>query len=361
MLALCGFSACYYILTAILLRHWLGQPRAACRAGFGPATFFRPIKSGEPHLEGDLRQFLEGVVPGDQVLVGTGCDEDLLACRNLAAQFSALDIVVVPCQPDLHKNPKVNKLAQLEPHARHDDWIVLDSDTRPGREFLQAFRSEWESSGADAACAPYVFADCPTRAARFDAIGTALSLWPGVSLLRAVGRAGFLTGACMGIKAPLLRARGGWRILGTSLADDHDLGRLVSRSGGRVHIAASCVSLRTGKMDLREWVFHQHRTFATYRLCNPWGSLGLPLTQGVAVSLLFVIGRPGSPLRWLLHGLLLFLRMACLSFLPSGGPRSRPADVWFVCLLEPLFWLSSWILPHVRWGEKWIRPEKIPD
>ena len=356
----CAFSACFYALTSILLRRWLRGPSAPIRSGLALATFFRPIKAGEPHLEEDLARFLLAMEPGDQVIIGTDCESDFRTCERLVAESALPNAACLRCVPGLLENPKVNKLVQMESLAQHDRWIILDSDTRPDHRFLQSFRSEWDASGADAASSPYAFAGHETQAARLDGIGTALSLWPGVSLLRASGRVDFLTGACMGIKAPILRERGGWRILGSSLADDNELGRIVLQSGGRIHMASTCISLRAGKMNWQEWALHQHRTFATYRLCNPWGSLGLPLTHGVALSLVLALAKPRSCFRWTLHATLLALRMACARSLPSAAPHPHPASVWLVSLLEPLFWIASWLFPCVRWGGMWIRPKKLP-
>ena len=359
-LAACTFSAGFSILTSILLRRWL-RPRPALRTGFKPVTFFRPIKSGEPYLEADLSAFLQALEPGDQVLIGTHCENDLRTCEALIARFDLPDASCLRCVPGLHKNPKINKLVQMEPLARHDRWIILDSDTRPNRQFLRSFRSEWEAARANAISAPYGFTDCETLAARLDSLGTSLSLWPGVALLRATNRLDFLTGACMGIDAQFLRARGGWSVLGSSLADDHELGRLVLAAGGRIEIAATCISIRAGKMGWKEWALHQHRVFATYRLCNPSGSLGLPLTHGVAISFALALAKPRSAFRWAAHASLLALRVICANALPSSAPHLRhsPSSVWLVSILEPFFWLSSLLFPNVRWNGKWIRSEKI--
>ena len=378
--AACAFSACafssgFYLVTSILLRRWLRPPPAPCGSKFEPVTFFRPIKSGEPHLAADLSIFFQSLEPEDQVLIGTDSENDLRICANLVRESCLPNVSCLRCVPSLHDNPKVNKLVQMESLARHKRWIILDSDTRPDRQFLRAFRAEWESTRADAISAPYAFTDCESEAARLDAIGTSLSLWPGVAMLRATGRIDFLTGACMGIKAQILQARGGWSILGSVLADDYELGRVVLQTGGRIHMASACISLRAGKMNWLEWVLHQHRTFATYRLCNPLGSLALPLTHGVAISFALALVTPRSLFRWTAHAVLFALRWACLNSLPSPAPlplqkqhrqlcdtsKLRPVRTWIVCLFEPIFWLSSWILPSVRWSGKWIRPRKITD
>ncbi len=357
-LLVCAFSAVFYGVTAFLLRRWLGRPRPADPATFEPVTFFRPIKAGEPHLEADLRLFLAGIEPGDQVIFGTASAEEFSLCRRLIEEFRLPDADCIGCVPGLHENPKVDKLVQMEGRARHPRWIILDSDTCPDRAFLRAFRSEWASCGADAISAPYAFARDGGTASRLDAAGTTLSLWPGVSILRAAGRVDFLTGACMGVPGRFLQAGGGWKCLGSSLADDFELGRLVRAAGGTIGIASAAVTIRTGTITWLEWISHQHRAFATYRLCNPWGSLGIPLTHGVAVSLVLLLAHPASASRWLLHGLLLVLRTGCLRACPRSSAAQGPAVTWFASLAEPLFWASSLLVPFVRWGGQWIRPKR---
>jgi len=357
-LFVCAFSAVFYLLGAVLLRRWLGCSRPTGFAASEPVTFLRPIKTGEPHLEDDLRLFLSGIEPGDQVVFGTSSERDALLCRRLIEDFCLPDAICIECLPGLHENPKVNKLAQMEGFARHPLWIILDSDTCPDRAFLTTFRSEWTSCGADAVSAPYAFARDGGLASLLDAAGTSLSLWPGVALLRAAGRVDFLTGACMGVPARFVQAGGGWKCLGSRLADDFELGRLIRAAGGTIGITSVCISIRTGTITWQEWISHQHRAFATYRLCNPWGSLGIPLTHGVAVSFVLLLGHPASAIRWLLHAQLLLLRTRCLRACPRPTTGQGPVIAWLVSLAEPFFWASSLLLPCVRWGEQWIRPKR---
>jgi len=347
------FTIGYCLLAAGLLRRWFVRQETP-RSPLEPVTFFRPIKSGEPGLARNLEIFLEAVEPGDRVLFGAFSSEDRELCGGLARKFPSLDIHCPPLRDLDCLNPKIGKLLQLEPLAIHDRWIVLDSDTMTGPEFLCAFRAEWQDSGADAFSSPYVF-DCPGNLpARLDAIGTELSLWPGVAILRAGGRVDFLTGACMAVRAAALRRVGGWKAFVDELADDHELGRAVSRSGGRVGISRCVATLTPPRATVTDWLLHQHRVFATFRRCNPSGFLGLPLTFGLALSFLSVLANPLSPGRWLLHLVVSISRQAVATALP--GRRRLWTDVWMAGLAEPLFWAASLLLLPVRWAGKWIKP-----
>ena len=367
------FSGAFYLATSFLLRRWLGgNPTVASHSPVGekdklaltarlppncqdPVTFFRPIKTGEANLRKNLEVFLSAVDSGDQVLFSATAPDELQLCEDLAAGHPGLDIVCLRAVEKIHRNPKINKLAQMEALASRERWIVLDSDAMPDRAFLRAFRAEWQAINSDAISAPYAFQPALTLPSRLDALGTSLALWPGVALLRSTGRVDFLTGACLGVKASALRELGGWKCLGDSLADDNELGRLISRAGGRVNIASAVLALEVPDLTWKEWILHQHRTFVTFRLCNPAGSLGIPLTHGAGLSFLFLLLNPLSPGRWLLHLSLLLLRAESAKPLP--GPSNKLRDIWLVSLLEPFFWLLSWLPLPVWWAGQWIGPE----
>ena len=347
------FTAAYFLVAAGLLRRWLRGSKAV--GPLEPVTFFRPLKSGEPGLARNLEAFLAGVGPDDRILFGASGGDERELCADLARKFPDLEIHCPPLGDGGCANPKIGKLMQLEPLATHDRWIVLDSDAIADGEFLRAFRREWQESAAAAFSAPYVFEEGASLAARLDAAGTELALWPGVAVLRATGRVDFLTGACMAVKGDVLRRLGGWGIFANTLADDHELGRAVSRSGERVGISRCVLTLAAPSVGTRDWLLHQHRAFVTFRLCNPRGSLGLPLTFGLAFSFFSALAKPLSLRRWALHLALLACRRTAADALP--GRRSLPV-VWLSGLVEPAFWLIARLPLPVRWTGKWIWKER---
>ncbi len=337
------------------MRETTNRRRRRCAPA--PVTFFRPIKQGEAGLQKNLAAFLSAVEPRDQVIFCATAPEELRLCEGLASGYPGLDIRCLLAVGATHRNPKINKLAQMEPVATRARWIVLDSDAIPDHEFLKAFRDEWQSKNSDAISAPYAFQPARTLPSRLDALGTGLALWPGVALLRSTGRLDFLTGACVGVKAGALQKLGGWTFFGNSLAKDHELGLLIARAGGRVDISRAVLELEAPDLTWKEWILHQHRAFVTFRLCNPAGSLGIPLIHGTGLSFLFVLLNPLSLGRWLLHLGLLFLRAGSANSLP--GTPNKLREIWLVSLFEPFFWLLSWLPLPVWWGGRWIRHGKL--
>ncbi len=339
------FSALFFVLTRAFLRTWKPSPAR----GTHPVTFFRPLKPGEPALREKLTRFLAGTRPADRILLGTSSEPEYSAACAIRDEHPERDIVVVACQPGVFANPKINKLAQMEPFAGPERWIALDSDTLCDVATLEALRGEWTDS--DALTAPYVFVGARSVPSRFDAAATALGLWPGVALLRRFGPPRAMFGACLGVTATALRTLGGWAAFGDELAEDNALGRRLAAAGFRIHLAGVAIPLDAGRMTWKDALLHQHRVQATYHRCDPKGALGLPLTHGIPLTLAAFAVRPRL---WLLatHTILLLLRGASARELP-GRPRLSLAEIWLVSLAEPLFWTAGFLnrSPHWKgWG-----------
>jgi hypothetical protein len=83
----------------------------------------------------------------------------------------------------------------------------------------------------------------------------------------------------------------------------------------------------------------------------------MPLAFGLAASFLVLLARPLSPVRWLLHAIVLAARFSAARALP--GPGRKLATTWITGLLEPVFWALAWLPLPVRWGGRWIAPKKL--
>jgi len=358
--AVCAFGAGYTLASTFLVRRWLGSgrdiPQATTRE---PTTFFRPIKSGVADNETRLRQLLASCGRDDQILLGTGNVGDTGLCRRIAAEWPELDVTTIECRPGLHANPKINKLAQMEPIARHARWICSDSELAPSPGFFDRFRAEWEVSGADGISAPYRFAG-GHWIDRADAISCALTLWPGAAVLRAFGKIDFLTGACFGVRADALRRCGGFATFGDYLAEDNRIGKTLVAYGGKIALAATPVCLGSDGLDLRGWLLHQHRVARTYFVCNPAGYIGLPLTFGLPTALAGVV-LGNSPAAWLAGATGLWLLRTCSTASIECGMGATLSQAWnplgvlAASLVEASAWVAGLLPLPVWWGGRWRR------
>lgn len=368
------FSLVYWGLTCGLLARWVAMGRESRAEGTDgenprePVFFLRPIKRGVPALEVKVRALLASTRPGDHVGFAVSDPGDLACCRaaceavppGVTTSVLMIAPLATGAQPG---NPKIAKLMRLMESAGPDAperIIVTDSEALLEPGWLDRFRTQWETGGADAITAGYRFVGARRWPEQLDHLPALLTLWPGllVSEMAARDRGLPLTlGACTGVKRSDLDALGGWEALLPFLAEDHRLGVQLAASGKRVALADRLLTLDSDPMGWADWMRHQHRVAVTYRVCQPAGVLGMVLTHGVSWALLFALCRFTAPGAWLLLLSVVAVRVASASFqarllgfpLPRGNVR-RVASITLASLAETFFWLVAWLPLPVRWG-----------
>ncbi len=350
-----GIAACgalLHVLAAFRLRRHLRAPDIES-ADTPPLTLWRAVKGGVPALGEKLESLVKASRTGDQILLGADAGSaELAECEALRARHPGRQITVVPCGPGRAQNPKISKFIQMEPHARHAHWMHTDCEAVLDDDFIEDFRREWAAGGADAQTAGYRFKNLRNPPQALDASPALLTLWPGLMLARKID---FTLGACAGVKADDIRAIGGWSALGDALAEDHQLGALLTAHGLTIRLSRSVLTLDSDPMIWRELVRHQHRIALTYRACTPAGALGLPVlhTSGLAA-----LAAALHPPFWKWAAAILLVRIA-VAAASARLLRFRipllPLAVVPCALVESAMWLAAWIPSRVWWGGRWRR------
>lgn len=332
-------------------------PADAAPPGEAPISFLRPLKAGVPELREILTAHLRAMSDADQVLYGVEPDSaEARLCEELRTLFPKRDLVIVPCRPGAARNPKISKLIQMSPLARHERWIVADSEAWLDAKFLADFRREWITTGADALTAGYRFSGLRSWPQRLDAVATLVTLWPGLAVLAATGKLTLTLGACTGLHGRDLEEIGGWMRLGNDLAEDNRLGALLAARRRSVRLSRSVVTLASDPLGWRDWWRHQRRVAVTYRAANPLGFAASLITHGEAWALLLSLRAP---------------RLGLGLFLAVWGFRTvvarlmaRQLDFSLPCLAfsilgasfaGTLCWLGCWLARSVWWGGRWRR------
>ena len=362
--ALGGGSAGYAWLAARSVRRWLAErpPRAVPDTELPPLTLLRPLKAGVPALREKLEALVQAMRPGDQLVLGVdeGADE-MSACAAIRAAFPEREIVVASCRADAALNPKISKLVQMAPHARHGHWILSDSESVIEAAWLEAFRREWLASGADVLTAGYRFVNLATWPQRLDAAAALLGLWPGLAMVRRFGRVDFTLGACTGLQRGDLELIGGWAAIGDFLAEDNRFGAALAKAGRTIRLSAQVATLDSDPLTWRDYWRHQRRVAVTYRVCNPSGFAGMILTNGLFAGGLLIALAPGDRMGLGMCALFAVLIQLArwLWFRDLGKALRFPIPWLFPVMLaasavEIVCWCAAWCDRRVWWaGRHW--------
>jgi ceramide glucosyltransferase len=104
-----------------------------------PVTIFKPLKGLDDGLEGNLRSFFELDYPTYQLLFGIADPDDpaIPVVERLIEEYPNHDARLIVGARPFGLNPKVENLAALWPHRRHDVILISDSNVRVRPSYLR--------------------------------------------------------------------------------------------------------------------------------------------------------------------------------------------------------------------------------
>jgi hypothetical protein len=109
-------------LGAMVLLIWATRPRRNIPDHTPPVSILKPLKGMDEGLEANLRGFFRLDYPAFQLLFGVADPDDpaIGVVQRLMAEFPEQDARLIVGTPAFGLNPKVENLAAMYPHVKHD-------------------------------------------------------------------------------------------------------------------------------------------------------------------------------------------------------------------------------------------------
>lgn len=319
-------------------------------------TVFKPVRGQDAMTRECLASFVHQDYHPVQVLFGVADSRDpVLPLLEELQAASPQQVEIAICPEPLGLNPKVSTLRQLAPLARHDLWVVADSDARVGPDFLSLAVASLQAQGADLVSCPYRAGEAHNLGAQLEALTIASDFIPSVAVARYVEGIRFALGAAMIFRRQALEKIGGFAALADFLADDYQLGWRLHQAGARVALIPYVVETANPEMSLKDYLLHQLRWTRTYRVCRPKGYLAYGITHALVWSFAaWLAGVPG--LLGAALAVRLFLAWFAERYCLKGG---LPAAAFLLLPVKDLLafglWLFSFLGDEVTWRETRFR------
>jgi ceramide glucosyltransferase len=332
-----AFLGCIYTAAASVLTLRFGRGPETASAAPRPVTVLVPLCGDEPGLEARLRVLCaQNYAAPVQVLCTSrdGDDPAIAVVKKVAADLPQADLEW-QTDPRLHgRNLKMSNLMNVVPRARHDVFIMIDSDILVGPDHLARVNGELQHANVGAVTCLYTGIAGGGLWAKLSAKSTNLHFLPGVI----VGLRARLAQPCFGSTIALTRATleriGGLKPFADHLWDDYAIGQAVRAAGLQVKVSALTVGHVCAETTARAFFRYQLRNARTIGGIDPVGYLGAVITHPFALGLLAVLLGAGGP-AVALSGLALVSRMAL------GGCVTRRFGVGVSYWLLPLHDLAA--------------------
>jgi ceramide glucosyltransferase len=296
-----SFGSLYMAVAAVLTMrfgHDHDVPEADARQAPPPVTILIPLCGGEPGLYSRLRALCEQDYPAPvQLLCAIQDPEDpaIAVVEKLAADFPQAS-VEWQVDPGLHgRNRKMSNLINVVGRARHDVFIMIDSDIEVGRDHVSRVVAELRQPNVGAVTCLYTGVAGRGLWAKLTAKATNLHFLPSVI----VGLKARLAQPCFGSTIALTRATfeqiGGLQPFADHLWDDYAIGQAVRAAGLQVRVSALTVGHVCTECTGRQFFTYQLRNARTIGGIDPIGYLGAVITHPFALAVLAVLLGAGQP------------------------------------------------------------------
>ena len=241
-----------------------------------PVSVLKPLKGADAGLEANLESFFRLAYPRFEVVLGVddAGDPALAVARRVAAAHPDVPSRIVVDPRAVGLNPKVNNLANLLRHARHDVLLISDSNVRVRPGYLDDLVAHLARPGVGLVSSPFRAAAAEGAGGAIEALQLNTFVLGGVA---AVQR--FLGGVCVVGKSMLLRratldALGGFPFLARYLAEDQVCGEEVARRGLAVAMSGHVIDNVLGRLPLRAALRRHLRWARIRRRMSPAGYAG---------------------------------------------------------------------------------------
>lgn len=353
----CALALASLAYTAFALERTLAfrrRPRRAT-ARAPRVTILKPLHGDEPLLAQKLRSFCDQDYPAYDVVFGARDRDDpaLAAADAVAAEFpDRARVVWADAQTPHHRNPKIDTLAALVPHARGDILVFADSDMRVTPDYLLAIVEPFADEQVGAVTCLY--RGVPTDdglPSRLGAMANHEQFAPSVLIAEKLLGMRFGFGSTIAVRRALFEQIGGLDALGTQLADDAQLCAEVANRGSRVVLSGYVVENVVDEPTFAALWSHELRWMRTHRALEPAGFLGVALTYPIPLALLHLAFARRRRKALGVFGAAVGLRYA-LAFAAarSFGARPDPLLVPLRDLLGFAEWCASFAARDVRWA-----------
>jgi ceramide glucosyltransferase len=317
-----------------------------------PLSVLKPLRGADEDLHDNLCSLLRQDYPGDWELVLGVTDRDdpaLPVARRVQQEHPEHRIVVIVGSPGSAMNPKVANLLGIAAAARHELWLVSDSNVRARPDYLRAMVAELAQPEVGLV-ANIVAGEHPRSiGATFEALQL------GGFIAGSVCAADMLLGhVCVIGKSMLMRrtdlARiGGLRAFADVLGEDYAMGQAFHRAGMKVTISSHVVHTTLGEWSLESFALRHLRWAQMRRWIAPGAFVAEPLMS--PTPWLLALGCLGGS--WLaVGGLVWTLAIEAMGARALHRGTLRLRDLAWVPVKDMamlMIWMLAWMRRSVSW------------
>jgi ceramide glucosyltransferase len=287
LIGLCCVASIHATLTALVHPGWWAsgsKGRRRVHAADDPPdtsiSVLKPLCGMEPRLYANLETFCTQTHSSYELLFGVASASDPAAAivQRLARAYPHRDIRLIVDATSHGSNRKVGNLINLASRAKHDVFVIADSDIAVEPDYLMRVTAPLAQADVGVVTCLYRARRVGGFWARIGALFIDKWFAPSVYLANWLGMQSFGFGATLALTRDALMKSGGFEALRDCLADDYWLADRVRALGLKTVLSDVIVATDVTERNLGALWRRETRWLRTIRSVNPVGFAFLCIT-----------------------------------------------------------------------------------
>jgi ceramide glucosyltransferase len=264
--------------------------------------------------------------------------------QALQAEFGADRVTLAIENVRIGLNGKINNLAGALSHARHDVFVISDSDVRLRRDYLRTIVAPLVDPTVGAVSTFFKAVDAASWYEQMELLTINADHFAMAMLAERLAIADFCFGASTALRRDTLAAIGGLKGLGDYLVEDNEMGQRIVRAGKRLVVLRYVVDTTVDLAGPAQWWRKQTYWDQNTRAAIPWLFAATIVLRIIPLALMFAALRGfDAPALIVLCGALA-IRLGSAAFVLGLALRDRDGlrCLWLIPVKDmlSLFWFT---------------------
>ncbi|WP_435009522.1 ceramide glucosyltransferase [Tundrisphaera lichenicola] len=258
LLGLVAIVAVATTLLAMASLFWVTRKRRGLADYTPPITIYKPLKGLDEDLESCLRSFFRLDYPTYQILfcVADSDDPAIPLVQQLLAEFPDQDARLIVGCPAFGLNPKVESLAAMDRHRKHDTILISDSNVRVAPSYLRETACYLAEPGVGLVTNLFAGVEEDHSGAALENLQLNGIIAGGVATASVLGIT-CVVGKSMMLPVRVLEAIGGFASVRNLLAEDQAIGIRVRKAGYSIRLSHHVIENVNRHRSFR-WFLNRH-------------------------------------------------------------------------------------------------------
>lgn len=307
-----------------------------------PVTIFKPLKGVDEHLEENLTRFFELGYPKYELLFGVADADDpaIEIVRNLQARYPNIASRLIIDSHRTGHNPKVNNLCNMASFARHDYWVISDSNVRVESNYLTNLVAAMSDPGVGLVTSLIRGVGGCCLGARLENLHLNSFVAAASVAVTKLSNVPVSIGKSMLVRRDIIAALGGFETFADYLLEDGLLGRSIRQLGLRTIVSFHAVENSNDSWTIENFMQRHYRWGLMRRRLNLGHYFGEVLANPSHPALLAGMCTPAVwPVVLAIVGLKLSLDLATIRVI---GGSLTPGSLLLLPLKDALIGLIWW-------------------